>query len=157
MMRKTRVDSTAGIVNSFKETQQTVDLPDGVILRSEEEMTIWRQFTNVRAPSDWRDFDLLLIAKAVRLEADIRKYQTTIDKTGPLITNKRETYVENPLLRVIDTLQRQQLAIVRAMSLNQTSSDPRTLNDNGMKQKQVKEVMGEFSIESLIAMPDQAQ
>jgi hypothetical protein len=80
-----------------------------------------------------------------------------LDTSGPLIKNKRETLIENPLLRVIDTLQRQQLAIIRSMSLNQTESDPRTLNQTGFVNKNVSEVIGEFSVESLIAMPGKEQ
>jgi hypothetical protein len=98
----------------------------------------------------------VLLAKAVRLEADIRKIQLTLDKSGPVIKNKRETLVENPLLRVVDTLQRQQLAIIRSMSLNQTDTDPRTLNADGMKNQDTANKIQAFGLESLIAMPSNA-
>jgi hypothetical protein len=32
---------------------------------------------------------LVLLAKAVRLEADIRKYQLMLDTSGPLIKNQK--------------------------------------------------------------------
>lgn len=154
--RKTRADSITGDVEAFQNANSKVELPAGVILRDEQEQIIWEQFTAVRAKDAWRDFDLVLLAKAVRLEADIRKIQLTLDKSGPVIKNKRETLVENPLLRVIDTLQRQQLAIIRSMSLNQTDTDPRTLNAQGMKEQEAGKTMGSFGIESLIAMPSTA-
>ena len=45
-----------------------------------------------------------------------------------MVENKRGTSIPNPLLSVIDTLERRQLAVIRSMSLNQTASDPRTIN-----------------------------
>ena len=156
-MRKTRTDTEAGAIEAFKQATDKIDLPSGVILRGEDEQIIWDQFTATRPKSAWRDFDLVLLAKAVRLEADIRKIQLTLDKSGPVIKNKRDTLVENPLLRVIDTLQRQQLAIIRSMSLNQTESDPRTLNAQGIKNQEAQNTMRSFGLESLIAMPAHTQ
>lgn len=129
-----------------------IPLPEGVILRGDDEMVIWRQFTGVRGRQDWRDFDLVLIAKAVRAESDIRKHQLTLDKTGPLMKTDRGTPVANPLLAIIDTLQRQQLAIIRSLSLSQTESDPRTMNAGGVKQKEYKSLLG--NMDDLIARPN---
>jgi hypothetical protein len=95
----------------------------------------------------------VLLAKVVRLEADIRKYQVMLDTSGPLIKNKRETVVENPLLRVIDTMQRQQLAIIRSMSLNQQGVDPRTMNDNALIEQDARDTVKSFDAESLLALP----
>ena len=50
------------------------------------------------------------------------------DAMGMMIENKRGTPIPNQLLSVIDTLERRQLAVIRSMSLNQTASDPRTIN-----------------------------
>lgn len=155
-MRKTRSDSIISAVTAFQNAGLDIELPDGVELRSEDEKVIWKQFTHARAREAWRDFDLVLLAKVVRLEADIRKYQLKLDASGPLIKNKRETLVENPLIRVIDTLQRQQLAIVRSMSLNQTQQDPRTLNATGETEQQARDTVRKFGIANLIAMPTRA-
>lgn len=125
-------NSSAALVSlAAQAVSDEIPLPQGVILRSDDEMVIWRQFTRVRARDDWRDFDLLLVAKAVRIEADIRKHQMTLDGMGPMLENNRGTPVANPLVSVIDSLQRQQLAIIRSLSLAQTATDPRTKNANG--------------------------
>ena len=151
--RKQRSDSATAQAQNFSQSGIEVQPPDGIELNSDVEKTIWRQFSKCRAACDWRDFDLVLLAKIVKLEAYIRKHQATLDASGPLIKNKRETLVENPLLRVIDTLQRQQMAIIRSMSLNQTDSDPRTLNAIGKTVNETQNVLKEFSVQSLIAMP----
>jgi len=130
-----------------------IPLPEGVELRSDEERVIWRQFTRARAREDWRDLDLLLLAKVVRVEADIRKHQETLDRSGVLIRNKRETLIENPLLRVIDTLQRQQMAIIRSMSLNSSGTDNRTIQAQAAVENRARGVIDNNSVESLLATP----
>jgi hypothetical protein len=122
-------------------------------LRSEEERTIWEQFTRARAREDWRDMDLLLLAKVVRMEADIRHHQETLDRSGVLIKNQRGTVVPNPLISVIDTLQRTQLAVIRSMSLNQQQGDPRTINAFGKMVNQTRGTIDNMGDDDLIAMP----
>lgn len=153
MARKPRSDSATALIDAFENANKSIPLPDGVILRDESEKIIWDQFCKARARSAWRDFDLVILAKVVRLEADIRKHQETLDKSGPLIRNKRETLIENPLLRVVDTLQRQQLALIRSMSLTQTGTDPRTLNASANNERDAANALADNSIESLLASP----
>jgi phage terminase small subunit len=64
------------------------------------------------------------------MEADIRKHQETLDRSGVLIQNKQGTLVANPLLAVIDTLERRQMAVIRSISLNPT---PKCNNYCGMR------------------------
>lgn len=153
--RKSRSDSVAAAAKAMQAAGQEIQLPEGVELRSVAETTIWRHFTRARAREAWRDFDLVLLAKAVRLEADIRKYQELLDSSGPLIKNQKGTLIENPMLRVIDTLQRQQLAIIRSMSLNQTGQDARTMNDSAKAEKEALETIKRVGAHSLLAMPIQ--
>ena len=72
--------------------------------------------------------DLIFLAKIVKIEANIRAAQIELYAMGMMIGNKRETPIPNSFLSVIDTLERRQLAVIRSMSLNQTASDPRTIN-----------------------------
>jgi len=97
--------------------------------------------------------DLILLAKVVRMEADIREHQSTLDRSGVLIQNKRGTLIPNPLLAVVDNLERRQLAVIRSMSLNQLSSDPRTLNGSAKNENQARELLHDLGVEGLIAMP----
>ena len=144
-------NSVISLVAAIGSISEEVQLPAGVILRSDDEMVIWKQFTSTRARSDWRDFDLLLVAKMVRAEADLRKHQMELDTLGVVVKNDRGTPIANPLVSIIDSLQRQQLAIIRSMSMNQTESDPRTLNAGGKKQQEYKDLLGDAS--DLIAKP----
>ena len=64
-----------------------------------------------------------MVAKIVKMEADIRAVQVELDAAGMMVEKKRGTQIPNPLISVIDTLERRQLAVIRSMSLNQTSLD----------------------------------
>lgn len=156
MKRRSDKNSVTAAVDGFQGAIQSVPLPDGVELRSDEEIVIWEQFTRARAREDWRDMDLLLLAKVVRMEADIRRHQDVLDRSGVLIKNQRGTMIPNPLIAVIDTLERRQLAVIRSMSLNQTASDPRTINGAGQKANSSRSVLEYLSGDDLIAMPDRA-
>ena len=59
--------------------------------------------------------DLILLAKVVKMEADIRTAQLELDAVGMMVANKRGTQIPNPLISVIDTLERRQLAVIRSM------------------------------------------
>lgn len=151
--RKGRNDSAASAVKSFKNATVEIMPPDGVELRDDADWIIWKQFVKTRSVDAWREFDLVLLAKIVMLEADIRGYQLELNKSGAVIENQRGTPIENPLLRVIDTLQRQQLSIIRSMSLNQQASDPRVLNNSRKNEEKAKQVLEKYGVDSLIAMP----
>jgi hypothetical protein len=61
--------------------------------------------------------------------------------------------VANPLLNVVDMLERRQLAVIRSMSLNQMHADPRTINASAQNENSARTIMAAFEEESLIAMP----
>ena len=153
MKSRTDKNSTTAAVAGFQGAIQPISIPEGVTLRSDEERIIWGQFTRARAREDWRDMDLLLLAKVVRMEADIRKHQGTLDRSGVLIENNRGTLIPNPLLSVVDTLERRQLAVIRSMSLNQTASDPRTINGAAKTEGKAFDLLRDFGASGLIAMP----
>ena len=152
---KSRPDknSTTAAVAGFQGPMGNIALPEGVLLRSDEERVIWAQFTRARTRADWRDMDLLLLAKVVRLEADIRQHQTALDASGVILENRRGTPIPNPLLAVIDTLERRQMAVIRSMSLNQTASDPRTLNGAANNEGKSSDLLRDMWASGLIAKP----
>ena len=155
MSQKKRSDknSVTAALGGFKGAMESVPLPQGVDLRSDEELVIWDQFTRARAREDWRDMDLLLLAKVVRMEADLREYQSQVEAHGTIIENQRGTPIPNPLLSIIDTVERRQLAVIRSMSLNQQASDPRTLNGSAKNASKARAAVDDASEGGLIALP----
>ena len=107
--------------------------------------------TRARAKSAWRDMDIILLAKIVKMEADIRAAQVELDAVGMMVENKRGTQMPNPLISVIDTLERPQLAVIRSMSLNRTTSDPRTINGTAKLEDKARAALKTVGVETLIA------
>ena len=97
--------------------------------------------------------DLILLTKIVKMESDIRKHQAALDETGVLMENKRGTMIANPLLTVIDMLERRQMAVIRSMSLNQQASDPRTINSSAKNETKARNIVKSVGVEGLIAKP----
>ena len=108
--KNSATSAVAGFVGAINDR---IPLPAGVELRSEAELIIWHQFTRARARSDWRDMDLILLAKIVKMEADIRAAQTELEDAGIMVENQGGTPIPIPLLSDIDTLERRQLAVIR--------------------------------------------
>jgi hypothetical protein len=97
--------------------------------------------------------DLILLAKIVKMEADIHAAQVELDDMGMMIENKRGTPIPNPFLSVIDTLERRQLAVIRSMSLNQTACDPRTINGTAKVEANARASLKDVGVAGLIAQP----
>ena len=148
--KNSATSAVAGFVGAINDR---IPLPAGVELRSEAELIIWHQFTRARARSDWHDMDLILLAKIVKMEADIRAAQIELDAMGMIVENKCAIPIPNPPLSVIDTLERRRLAVIRSMSLNQTASDPRTINGSAEVEVKARAALKNFGIEGLISQP----
>ena len=116
---------------------------------TEKELEVWCQMISIR--EEWRNFDLILMVKVVKLEVKIKDWWEQMEKTGPLVPNPRGTLVENPILRSIDTLQRQQLSIITKMQL-MTVADPRTMNKEA--QKKDMDTIKNGDVLRLLARPD---
>ena len=94
--------------------------------------------------------ELILLAIIVRMEAGIRTAQAELDDVGMMVENKRGTPIPNPLLSVIDTIERRQLAVICSMSLNQTDSDPRILNDFAKLETKARSVIEKVGADNLV-------
>ena len=95
--------------------------------------------------------DLILQAKIVKMEADIRAAKVELDAAGRMVENKSGTQIPNPLISVIDTLERRQLAVIRSMSLNQTAHDPRTINGTAKVESEARAAFKNVGLAGLIA------
>ena len=151
--RSDKISATSAVEEFVGAINDRIALPAGLELRSEAELIIWHQFTRARARSDWRDMDLIVLAKIVKMEADIRAAQIELDAMGMMIENNYGTPIPNPFLSVIDTLERPQLSVIRSMSLNQTASDPHTTNGSTKVESEAIAAPRDVGVEGLIAQP----
>ena len=151
--RRTDKSSTTAAVQGFARVLSDVPLPDGIVLHTNLEHTIWHQFSRARVHEDQRDMDLILLAKIDCMEADIRTAQAELDNVNMMVENKRETPIPNPLLSVIDTLERRQLAVIPSMSLNQTAFHPCTLDGFAKLESTARSAIAKVGADDLIARP----
>lgn len=148
--RRKRSDSIEAKVQAFQGAIKDIEPPEYIQITDEEELAVWRQFTRARAREDWRDMDLILLAKVVKTEVKIRRHEELLVSEGEIMENQRGTPIVNPRAQLIDTLTRQQLSVIRSMSLNQTASDARTVN---AKAKTASEKDGPRDTISFLALP----
>ena len=87
------------------------------------------------------------------MEADFRAAQIELDAMDMMIENRRGTPIPTSLPAVIDVLKRRQLAVIRSMSLNQTASDPRTINCTAKVESQAGAALKDVGMAGLIAQP----
>ena len=152
--RRTRSDSVKKAVEVFQVAADVIPVPEGFQSDHPEFGRVWEAFTRARAKEDWRPMDLILLARVCDLEVMIREQREAIKFEGVIAVNTRGTQVENPRLRVFDTLVRQQMAIIRSMSLNTTDSDSRTVAKASKQEEKAVQVLKEHGPESLLAMPN---
>ena len=96
---------------------------------------------------------LILLAKIAKMEPNIRAAQLKLDAVGIMVENKYGTQISNPLISVIDTLERRQLALIRSMSLNQTAHDPPTINGTAKVESEARVALKDVGVAGLIAQP----
>ena len=120
---------------------------------SEKEGLIWNQFIRGRAKSDWCYMDLFLLAKIVKMESDIWAAQVEPDAVGVMVENKRSTQIPHLLISVINTLERRQRAVIRSMSLNETTHNPLTIIGAAKVESKARAALKEIGVEGQIANP----
>ena len=76
-----------------------------------------------------------------------------LDAARTMVEDKRCTQIPNPLISVIDTLERRQLAVIRSMSLNQKAHDLRTLKGTAEVAGEARAVSEDVGMAGLIAQP----
>lgn len=122
---------TAGQAMLYTDMNAAPQVPEGVTLDSEEERILWRQYTQGRPVNAWRPTDLVVCAKIVKLEVEIRKAEIQMSTESYLHHDHNGKVVPHPLLSVISMLQNRQLALIRASGLMTGVADVRTMNKIG--------------------------
>jgi len=136
---------------AFASADEDVPVPLGITYRSELEKELWRTFTGARPKSDWLPHDLVSLTKLVSLEIQIREVRAALDVEGFVVPNNRGTVVENANLRAYATLLSMQLAVIRSLSINQSSSTPIVMRGQAKEEKRAQEQLAKKGPLSLIA------
>ena len=136
-VRKTRKDSVENAQAALKQLQEGIPFPAGVHFDDAEALALWDQFTRARIAADWRAVDLLMVAKLVKCELDIRQYELELDAVGPVVETPRGGVALNPLFSAVDMLQRKQIAIIKCLSLTINANSEGNAEKANAKGKQL--------------------
>ena len=104
--RSDKNSKTSAVLGFANAVDDSILPPAGVELPSEKEQLICNQFNRACAKENWCDTDLILLAKIVKMEADILTAQVGLDEVGMIVQNKRGMQNPNLLISVIDALER---------------------------------------------------
>lgn len=102
---------------AIQQAANGVPIPAGIEFNSDEELLIWKQFTSARREEDWRDIDLVLLARIVNFEHRIRVNQALVDEEGEVVETSRGNIKENPRSLLVGRLLNRQAAMLRSLCL----------------------------------------
>lgn len=131
--RRSRSDSTEARVAAFQGQDEEVPVPAGITLDDYEEIILWRQFTSARRKVDWRDYDLIIVSKMVKLEMEIRRLNKIVAREGATVEDRFGGEKENPALTARKTLQAQQLQLGGHISLGLGGKNAASRNDGARR------------------------
>lgn len=158
-IQRPQINSTSVIKLNYENAEKVPDWPEGVVLTTQEEATLWEQYTSGRALEDWMDYELLSVHKIIKMELTIRECYKEIEAKGPGVakdTSPRGIVTVSALYDVIDKIQKLQLSIMRALSLK-CAIDSRTLTSKaGAANKARRQVKSAKKTATLFAMPGKA-
>ena len=143
--QKNRADSNSAdaAIAHFSNAQTPVPLPDVVAFTSQMEVDLWEYVTQTRSNADWRYIDLMMIWKWVKMECELLTQQDELDKEGVVVQGARGGPIENPRVRIMHLYEQRQLSIFRALGLNITKSDPRTVKKNAANEQRAHQILNE--------------
>jgi len=138
--QKSQSNSTAAAIARSQDLKAEIPVAEGITFRDAEEKLIYDQFVRSRQLDNWREFDLLLLYKAARLERDVRSQQQALEEMGLIVENKRGTQIPNPLINIIDGYERRLLAIIRTLSLGVSADKAGDLNKSGTTKQEADDL-----------------
>ena len=119
--------SLKAVQEAFSSVNVEIEPPAGYKFSNAQERKVWKALVAGRAASDWRELDLFSVWKIMKLEVEAQQQQKLLEEEGAVIVGARGGPIENPRMRILDVLERRQIALLRTISLNVTKSDPRVV------------------------------
>ena len=140
-VRRDNANSAKAAANRFAHLTTTIPLPVGCHFTAEVEHELWESFSSARSYADWRDVDLLMLWKLVKLERELRAQQELVEEEGAVVLGARGGPIENPRVRIMNLYEQRQLSIFRALGLNVTKSDPRIVKNNAAEDQKARRIL----------------
>ncbi len=137
--RKTRNDSLEGQKNAKSQAKTVIPLPEGFTLDTDAENRLWRMLTQARNVKVWREFDLVMLHKAVKLDTLIAELREQINREGHTIHGPKQRLIPHPLIGIAERYSKEQLSIYRLLSLGVVANAAAEQNRNGVTAQQAQD------------------
>jgi hypothetical protein len=138
--QRSSLANTSHLVELAREKFAPPLVPDFVELKASA-AKFWPLYGSARMAEEWRDYDLMMLANICNLEADIRDHEKVLASVGPVVEGAKGSPVANPLVGIIDTLRKQQLTYLRALSMVRITHDSSTDEKHKSKARQLQRAM----------------
>lgn len=122
---------------------RVLSLPAGVTLDDPEEKDLWLHFSRARPVEDWAEHDKYSLVELVKLEVQRRQARAQMVGQDLAVISPHGGMTENPLLKVIDRLTRQQLAIMRSLHMNVIAGGSTTVKKHARQEQQARQLQAE--------------
>ncbi len=90
--------------------------PQQLMLRAQDE-AFWPGIIEARARDEWTEPDLAVAVQLARCQADIEAAQKELDASGFTLTTDKGSTVTNPIVGILDTLKKSQMAMMRTLRM----------------------------------------
>lgn len=131
--RSQAANSLAGSLRLARDARKTAPLPPNAGLEEPDIAAHYRALWSARAPSDWKEAELALIARVARLEFDLRNEEARLAGEGCVVAGKL-----NPRVRAVETLSRRHIAYLNALRLSPTPTENRAIASRATQLRHLK-------------------
>ena len=138
--RKPRSDSTTAAIFAIEKARKPpLVAPNHTNLRDSDQ-PFWDAIITGRAYDEWTPVTLVLAVQLARTQADIEQETATLLTEGSIINGK-----VNPRCRVIDVLEKRQMALLRTLRMGGTAlgKTPTIENSRALELK-ARDLLDEF-------------
>lgn len=151
MKRVRKSDTATGAAQAFIDAAKGLAEPPNHIQLRPQDRPYWEAIVALKAKDEWTEVHLVAAAQLARTQADIEAWTEQFQSERPIIhTGPHDTPKPNPLLSMIETATRRQLALMRSLGLA-AMDDPRDAKKRQQTLKAARQVAARTQTESLLA------
>jgi hypothetical protein len=140
-------------LRDHRKGEEELQVPEGYTIRTEAGRAMWNRLLKLRTSADWREFDLILLAKLVSFEEEIQDLTRELQTNGFQTYSTTGTLVRNPAFLMRKDLQMLQVQLLTKLRFNLTLST-HEMDEGGPRRKNMAHVLLAEELERQSECPD---
>ena len=138
-------------IQVLEDAKQELQPPKGFELETEEQHNIWLLYSEARALKDWTEPHKVMLYNMVMVQDSLNAEMKLLAEEETVVMTEKGTPVPNPRLRVTADLNRLLITQVRALSMQVTESETKTIKESARTAKDAKDTVRKVGKLSLLA------